>query len=119
MGNYVKRWMIRCARLFIPHLAKSARYGAPLPVAAPKVLPRFLAAVVFCLHSCFAAHAAVYYVTVAGLGGEPDYEQRFSANARDLDKLFKQAGSAAHVYTLTGNQATRAQLTADSGYRCP
>jgi hypothetical protein len=35
-----------------------------------------------------AAQAAPYYVTVAGLGGEPDYEQRFTALAKDLDKLF-------------------------------
>jgi hypothetical protein len=54
--------------------------------------------------------ANVYYVTVAGLGGEPDYEQRFTAAAKDLDKVFK-ASSGAHVYTLTGTQATRARLT--------
>ena len=54
---------------------------------------------------------SVYYVTVAGLGGEPDYEQRFTANAKDLDKLFKHTGNGAHVYTLTGSQATKAQLT--------
>jgi hypothetical protein len=57
------------------------------------------------------AHASVYYVTVAGLGGEPDYEQRFTANAKDLDKLFKDSGNGAHVYTLTGGEATRAHLT--------
>ena len=56
------------------------------------------------------AFAATYYVTVAGLGGEPDYEQRFTAQAKDLDKAFKSSGSTAHVYTLTGNQATAAQL---------
>jgi hypothetical protein len=56
------------------------------------------------------AHAATYYVTVAGLGGEPDYEQRFTANANDLDKIFKSAPNA-HVYTLTGKQATKAKLT--------
>ncbi len=56
------------------------------------------------------SHAAVYYVTVAGLGGEPDYEQRFTAAAWDLDKVFKAAGSTAHVYTLTGEQATAPQL---------
>jgi hypothetical protein len=57
------------------------------------------------------AHAGVYYVTVAGLGGEPDYEQRFTANAQDLDKLFKESGNGAHVFTLTGSQATKAHLT--------
>jgi hypothetical protein len=58
------------------------------------------------------AHASVYYVTVAGLGGEPDYDQRFTANAKDLDKLFKASGNGARVYTLTGAEATKAQLTA-------
>ena len=57
------------------------------------------------------ARASVYYVTVAGLGGEPDYEQRFTAAANELDKLFKESGQGAHVYTLTGTQATRAKLT--------
>ena len=57
------------------------------------------------------ARASVYYVTIAGLGGEADYEQRFTANARDLDKLFKASGNGAHVYTLTGTDATRAHLT--------
>jgi hypothetical protein len=54
--------------------------------------------------------ASVYYVTVAGLGGEPDYEQRFTATAKDLDKVYR-ASSGAHVYTLMGAQATRAKLT--------
>ena len=53
---------------------------------------------------------ATYYVTVTGLGGEPDYEQRFTANAMDLDKVFK-GGTSAHVFTLTGKQATKAKLT--------
>jgi hypothetical protein len=52
----------------------------------------------------------MYYVTVAGLGGEPDYEQRFTANAMDLDRIFKGAAGA-HVYTLTGKQSTKARLT--------
>jgi hypothetical protein len=51
-------------------------------------------------------HAESYYVVVAGLGGEPDYEQRFTQAAKDLDRVFKAAGPAAHVYTLTGAQAT-------------
>jgi hypothetical protein len=65
-----------------------------------------LGCVLFCAH----AWGATYYVTVAGLGGEPDYEQRFTANAMDLDKTFKSA-TGAHVYTLTGKQSTKAKLT--------
>ena len=56
------------------------------------------------------ARAAVYYVTVAGLGGEPDYEQEFTSLAMDLDKLLKASGGDVHVYTLTGKDATRANL---------
>jgi hypothetical protein len=56
------------------------------------------------------ARAATFYVTVAGLGGEPDYEQRFTANATDLDKIYKSTVGA-HVYTLTGKQSTKAKLT--------
>lgn len=57
------------------------------------------------------ARASTYYVTVAGLGGEPDYDQRFTAMANDLDKLFKASGSDVHVTTLTGADSTRAKLT--------
>jgi len=57
------------------------------------------------------AQAASYYVTVAGLGGEPDYEQRFTALAKELDKLLKASGGDTHVYTLTGGDATKAHLT--------
>jgi hypothetical protein len=57
------------------------------------------------------ARAATYYVIVAGLGGEPDYEQRFTAAAKDLDRIFKASGPTAHVYTLAGPQATATQLT--------
>jgi hypothetical protein len=56
------------------------------------------------------ARAATYYVIVAGLGGEPDYSQRFIAAAIDLDRIFKGSGPSAHVSTLTGSQATAAQM---------
>jgi hypothetical protein len=59
--------------------------------------------------------AATYYVIVAGLGGEPDYEQRFTAAADDLDRIFKSQGPYAHVYTLTGAQATAAQFKTTLG----
>ncbi|MGP8258583.1 MAG: hypothetical protein ACLQM6_01370 [Acidobacteriaceae bacterium] len=56
------------------------------------------------------ARAATYYVIVAGLGGEPDYVQRFTAAANDLDKIYKAAEGTVHVTTLTGAEATGAQL---------
>ena len=55
-------------------------------------------------------HAATYYVTVAGLGGEPEYVQRFATWASDLEKILKAGGPDAHVVTLKGDQATRANL---------
>jgi hypothetical protein len=58
------------------------------------------------------ARAATYYVIVAGLGGEPDYEQRFTAAANDLDRIFKAEGDTAHIHTLTGSQSTAVQLKA-------
>jgi hypothetical protein len=58
----------------------------------------------------FQAHATTYYVIVAGLGGEPDYEQRFTAAAKDLDKVFKASSETAHVYTLSSPQATAARF---------
>jgi len=56
------------------------------------------------------ARAATYYVVVAGLGGEPDYEQRFNAAAKDLDRVFKGLGDTAHVYTLNATEATAARF---------
>ena len=56
--------------------------------------------------------AATFYVTVAGLGGEPEYEQRFSSLALEIDKLLRAGGPDAKVTTLYGGQATKAQVTA-------
>ena len=61
------------------------------------------------------ARAASYYVVVAGLGGESDYEQRFTAAAKDLDRIFKAAGPTVRVYTLTGAQATAKQFAETMG----
>jgi hypothetical protein len=58
-----------------------------------------------------AVRADTYYLTVAGLGGEPDYEQRFSGLAADLDRVLKGAGVGNHVFTLSGPQATRMGVT--------
>ncbi|MGP0075188.1 MAG: hypothetical protein ACLPWF_25025 [Bryobacteraceae bacterium] len=55
-------------------------------------------------------HAATFYVTVAGLGGEPDYEQRFASQAQEIDKLLHGSSSDAKVTTLYGPQATKANV---------
>jgi len=47
-----------------------------------------------------AAHATTFYVTISGLGGEPDYEQRFKMWAEDIDGSLKKAGGDAKVVTL-------------------
>lgn len=56
------------------------------------------------------AHAATYYVTISGLGGEPDYEQRFAGLAGDLEKLLKDSGGDLRVHTLSGKDASRAHI---------
>jgi hypothetical protein len=85
--------------------------------AAAKVgrgMKRALVLAVLCL-CALRARAATYYVIVAGLGGEPDYDQRFTAAAKDLDKVFRASSESAHVVTLTGGQATAAQLRGTLG----
>jgi hypothetical protein len=54
--------------------------------------------------------AATFYVTVAGLGGEPDYEQRFAAQAQEIEKLLHASSGDAKVTTLYGPQATKANV---------
>jgi hypothetical protein len=81
-------------------------------VAAPEMgrdMKRTLLLVMACAFA-LQTRAATYYVVIAGLGGEPDYEQRFTAAAKDLDRIFRSAGSASQVYILTGSQATSTQL---------
>jgi len=52
------------------------------------------------LACALAAPAATYYLTISGLGGEPDYDQRFKMWAHDIESNLKKAG-AADVSTLT------------------
>ncbi len=56
------------------------------------------------------ARASSYYVIVAGLGGEPDYVQRFTADANELGRIFAASGEPAHVTTLTGAESSAAQF---------
>src|ERR1700760_985980 len=54
--------------------------------------------------------AADYYLTVAGLGGEPEYETLFVKLATEMDKELKANGPESHVITLSGPSATRAAI---------
>jgi hypothetical protein len=56
--------------------------------------------------------ADTFYFTVAGLGGEPEYDARFSGWAKDLDKLLHEAEPKAKIKTLYGAEATRANVEA-------
>lgn len=56
------------------------------------------------------ARAATYFVIVAGLGGEADYEQRFTAAAMDLSRALQDSGPGVRVSTLKGALATAAEL---------
>jgi len=56
--------------------------------------------------------AATYFLTIAGLGGEPDYEQRFAMWAGEIEAILKSAGNDAKVETLRGPSATRANVRA-------
>ena len=56
------------------------------------------------------AFGATYYVSVAGLGGAPDYETQFSKWAGDLDKELN-VNADVHVVTLSGATATRQRVT--------
>ncbi|HXK00851.1 MAG TPA: hypothetical protein VMS37_00530 [Verrucomicrobiae bacterium] len=52
------------------------------------------------LASALSTPASTYYLTITGLGGEPDYTQRFKMWAEDIDTSLKRAGGDANVITM-------------------
>jgi hypothetical protein len=54
-----------------------------------------------------ACAGTTYYITVAGLGGSPDYETEFTQWATAIAHGLRANGPAAHVETLSGNSARR------------
>ncbi len=66
----------------------------------------------FLIAAAAALRADTFYFTIAGLGGEPEYEQRFSGWAKDLDKLLHEVEPHAKIKTLYGAEATRANVEA-------
>jgi len=61
------------------------------------------------LAAVLSAPAATWYLTISGLGGEPDYEQRFKMWAEDIEKSLRKSGDA-NVTTLIA--PTREQIRA-------
>jgi hypothetical protein len=66
-----------------------------------------LRAVLLLIAAALTAQATSYYVTVAGLGGEPDYDSQFTKWASELQHELEKNGPDAHVTTLAGSAATR------------
>jgi hypothetical protein len=62
------------------------------------------------LLAALSAPATTFYVTISGLGGEPDYVQRFKMWAEDIDSSLKRAGGDSNVVTLV--EPTRDQIRA-------
>ena len=60
----------------------------------------------FFLIACLAP-ADTYFLTVAGLGGTPEYESDFAKWASELQKELEKNGPTTHVSTLSGAAASR------------
>jgi hypothetical protein len=78
--------------------------------ASQKWARRAVIAAMVCATLAHEARATTWFVIVSGIGGEPDYEQRFTAAANELDRIFQAEVPAVHVTTLTGANATAGQL---------
>jgi hypothetical protein len=65
------------------------------------------------LLAAVSAHATTFYVTISGLGGEPDYDQRFKMWAEDIDGSLKKAGGDSNVVTMQA--PTREQIRSKFG----
>jgi hypothetical protein len=62
------------------------------------------------LFTALSAHATTFYLTISGLGGEADYDQRFKMWAEDIDSSLKKAGGDTNIATL--QRPTRDQVRA-------
>jgi hypothetical protein len=79
-------------------------------MAAAAEMGNRMRAAALALVAAAALNATTYCVTVTGLGGEPDYEQRFSNWAKEFDKTIREGGAELKSETLIGAAATKNQL---------
>src|SRR6202050_2542775 len=91
----------------VPGVPRSHSCESPHPARCSQGCVRYVGML---LALSVSLHAATFYVTVAGLGGEPEYEQRFASQAQEIDKLIRAGNPDAKVQTLYGPQATKAQV---------
>jgi len=75
-------------------------------MALAPAMGRLMKLLAMLLLSAWAASATNYYVIIAGLGGEPEYDMQFAKWATELDHELRQNGPNARILTLTGNNAT-------------
>src|SRR5580658_1359670 len=82
----------------------------PLGGHMRRIVKRTLAALFVSCALSLPAAAATYFLTVAGLGGAPEYETQFAQLATELDKALLANSGNAHTETMKGSAATRKQI---------
>jgi hypothetical protein len=86
------------------------RRGIPLSLRLCASASKRLLQSTLALAILLPVHATTFYLTLSGLGGEPDYAQRFKMLANDIDSSLKKSGGDANVITLVA--PTRDQIRA-------
>lgn len=111
MGAVVRRsdWALGTGDLSQKSASPGRRSsGQRLAVRAQQSTFTFACALAVALLTPSFVDAASYTFIVAGLGGEPEYEQRFREQAAAIAAAAeKSAGDAGHVVALTGEQSRR------------
>ena len=79
-------------------------------MAAAQKMGSCLRSLAVLLISALTMQGATYYLTVAGLGGTPEYEAQFTKWATDLDHELRANGPDSNILTLTGNGSTRRHI---------
>jgi hypothetical protein len=96
----------------LPELGRRAAARSELRSAAGRRIA-CLTSLLITLILAIPARAATFYVTMSGLGGETDYEQRFKMWAEDVDGSLKKAGGDSTIATLVN--PTKEQVKAQFG----
>jgi hypothetical protein len=97
-------------------MVAASQMGCSLKLSVRRALSPALTCLALTALVAVPASATTFVLTVAGLGGEPDYEQRFALLATDTDKILHSGGATDRVVeTLKGADATKAKMIASLG----